>query len=905
MDTDPFEERQPKVQLLENLAKPLYEKMPHVWNQRDELQNEIRVKSIYIRNNFPDHERLLETAYADFLKFMDNSGVTKGKQFCFRTEKSKGMKVESYRITISDAECLIESSDTEGIRRAIYYIEDEMYRREGTFLPKGEIYRYAVIKTRISRGFLNPHYCPGCDGELADDTEYYPDNYLNRLAHDGVNALWVQERFRVLLPSKIIPEYGRNGRERVKRLNKLVARCKRYGIKIYLEGIEPASTMQNPALKNHQDLLGQQFGEEFTFCCSTEKGREYIRESTKLLFTLVPDLAGIINITVGEAISNCASLAERLTCPNCKQLGLSKAEVLDHCEKEMLAGMREAKPDAELISWAYAMRAWTQEDRKQYFDIRNKDTISMINFEDLGEAVQLGKVRTAMDYWLSYTGPGEIFAEAALSGEKRNAPVFAKIQVCSSHEVSTVPYVPVPGILYDKYKYMHEHQVSGVMYCWYFGNYPSMMSKAAGELAFAPFFRTKKQFLEHIAGIYWGCKAKEAAQAYQMFEEGYSNYPVSMTFEWHGPMGDAPVWPLHLEPVDLPVSRSYKTTNMVGSDRLGETMLMGHNYEEVIILCNTMSKKWSEGTQKLLKIDNHLDASKKEQQSVAQALNILFDSGSNIIKFYFLRNMLGFLKGNPMELLKRMRDIVVREKENSLNLEKLCQQDKRLGYHCEAMGYKFFPEKLIWRVNLLNELLNTEFIAVEKRIKAGDLPLPFYFGKTEGSHRYIMRSKFNKNALWEHFMLKNGKIDLHTKVRVTEEENIICIEIQQSEDGDIIIKPEFEIFHPYVPILLSDENGLCFLDAASYGLFGKNEILEREKWKMKKEKNDQTILWKITLVKKDFFGEKCIPFRLAISRKNKDESMWQLGDRYYDRLIFGHYSPDSFVFIIPERLKEL
>ena len=91
------------------------------------------------------------------------------------------------------------------------FLENAMYRRMGSLLPLGVIYRYAVIKTRISRGFTNPHYGLDVDGELSDDTEYYSDNYLNRLAHDGVNSLWVQEHFRVLLPSRIFPEYGQQG----------------------------------------------------------------------------------------------------------------------------------------------------------------------------------------------------------------------------------------------------------------------------------------------------------------------------------------------------------------------------------------------------------------------------------------------------------------------------------------------------------------------------------------------------------------------------------------------------------------------------------------------------------------------------------------------------------------------
>ena len=111
------------------------------------------------------------------------------------------------------------------------------------------------------------------------------------------------------------------------------------------------------------------------------------------------------------------------------------------------------------------------------------------------------------------------------------------------------------------------------------------MNKAAGELAFAPFYKSKQEFLKNLAAIYWGREAEKAVEAWNLFEAGYTNYPINMAFEWFGPMADGPVWPLHLKPVDLPVSSTWKTIDMVGCDRLGEFMLMGHTHEEALALC--------------------------------------------------------------------------------------------------------------------------------------------------------------------------------------------------------------------------------------------------------------------------------------------------------------------------------
>jgi len=905
IDTDPFEQKQPPIEFEGLLSEAVHKSAPVVWNQRTAEPDEIYIPFAHLYPQFVDPE-LLETAYDDFRNFMQVNGITEGK-YAFITMQDDTLPEEAYRISVSKDRCLIASADTEGIRRALIYIEDEMLRREGCFLPIGEVYRYAVVKRRISRGFFNSHYeQPGCTGELDDETEYYTDNYLNRLAHDGVNALWVQERLRVIIPSSIIPEYGKDGKKRIERLNQLIARCKRYGIKVYLEGIEPASSYNNPDLLQHPELLGQQFGADFyAFCTSTEEGKAYIRESITKLFEAVPDLGGLINISVGEAVSCCASVeTSELECPKCKALGLSRAQVLANCEMEIANAMHQINPDAELISWSYSIRSWNDADRTEYFNMKRSDVVSMVNFEDAGKVVQLGKEHTAIDYWLSYAGPGELFKQAAEAGVQPDTPIYAKLQVCASHEIGTVPYIPVPGILYDKYKYMHQHGVSGVMYCWYHGNYPSIMNKAAGELAFGPFFHNKNEFLKHLAGIYWGKQADKAMQAYNLFEEGHVNYPISLSFKWHGPIGDAPAWPLHLEPVDLPGARTYKLMNMVGSDRLGDAMLMGHTYQDTLQLCTLMSEKWSRGAEIFMQLNHNDEYAKVEQQSVAKALDILFASGANVLKFYDLRNSLALFGENKADILDRMRELVFLEIEHSRKLIKLCYEDKRLGYHSEAMGFKYFPEKLKWRIDMLYELLENEFPLVEKRIQNNMLPLPFYFGLDEESHRYVTEATEIQNAGWENMLPQEGNMT-DAQIRMAETQEAFILQLKKSDTGNIVIKPEFELFHPYVTVCISPEGKVAFRSAGSYGLSLQEAKEEMQKWQVKTEREENKFIYTVTLYKKDFFDSETIPpFRLAVSVEGENRADWEPGDRFYQRLILGRFSPDSYVFIVPKRLAD-
>ena len=267
IEEDLFLHRQPSMDFLSELTKPLHTETPPIWNRRKprciDGEKEIFIQEIQVENRFSDPEGLLETAFEDFDRFLSAAGITKGKGYLLSITEGETECREAYRIEVGEDECRIIAADTEGVRRAIIFLEDEMYRREGCFLPIGTITRRPFVKTRMSRCFFAPpsHASNlGMENELASEIDYYPDEYLNRLAHDGVNALWLGVTFRELLPSRIIPEFGTDGERRIKKLNEVVAKCRRYGIAIYVFCSEPASTFRNPIpYEHHKDVLGVEY----------------------------------------------------------------------------------------------------------------------------------------------------------------------------------------------------------------------------------------------------------------------------------------------------------------------------------------------------------------------------------------------------------------------------------------------------------------------------------------------------------------------------------------------------------------------------------------------------------------------------------------------------------------------
>ena len=320
--------------------------------------------------------------------------------------------------------------------------------------------------------------------------------------------------------------------------------------------------------------------------------------------------------------------------------------------------------------------------------------IFQYNFESNGAKEQLGKPRHAGDYWLSYVGPSKVFKTCATRARAADARVSAKLQVGCSHEVATVPYVPVPSSLYRKYTEMRRLDVSAVMMCWYFGNYPGIMNKAAGELAFDPFPANEHEFLRRLAAISWADRANDAARAYELLWQGYENYPVNCMMQYYGPMHDGPAWPLFLEPVDAPLAPTWLLKMDYSGDRIGEAINYSHTLEEVLELCDAMSRNWNRGVAILKEILRDFDGhpERAREVGIAEALGIHFQSASNIFQFYAHRERL--FRGevsDPQSTLQTMRNIVQEELALDARLLNLMEADSTLCFHPEAEGYKYFP----------------------------------------------------------------------------------------------------------------------------------------------------------------------------------------------------------------------
>lgn len=701
----------PFVDLLKEPEKPVIKK-----NVQNKSSLALR-EGILWNMEFPDPENLLETAVDSLFTLFPHPGTIP-----VELKEEKSLSGEDHKILVTEERVLLSAGTLEGARRALYTLKSRIASC-GYCLPYGEEFYHSFLKHRISRCFFGPIKRPPHNiDELMNEIDYYPCAYLDRLAGEGVNGLWLTITFREICKTSFYPESPDAERRRNK-LRKTVEKCRRYGIKIWIFGIEPASWKpENPCPFPEMKSL---YTESPLVCPASEATERYLYEATRSIFEEIPHLGGLITISHGErpttclsGLNACGETRKNLCEGNCS---LDAADLLAKTLIPMVKGMQAAAPDAELISWLYMPYQQTVDEWIYKLPEKlNEKIILAYNFESGVVRKQLGNNRCGGDYWLSAAGPADRFGRMAAACKGR-CRIGAKIQTCSSHELSTIPYIPVPGQLYKKYKAMSELGVSAVIQCWYFGNYPGTMSRAAGNLAFTDFnIISEDEFLKRLAAQELPDEPEKLVKAWKAFAEAYSNFPLDICFQYYSPVQDGPVWPLHLRQKMTSLPRTWKPDEEPAGDVISECF-RNHTMEEVTILLRDAANGIRSAFEEFRTSLNPalLPEGIGESFSLYEAFTLLFESGANILEFYRKRALLFDSPPDASLILEVLEKIVHKEIRISERLKTLCEEDPRLGYHSEAETYKYFPAKLQWRKEALEELLATEFAQCREALAKG------------------------------------------------------------------------------------------------------------------------------------------------------------------------------------------
>lgn len=378
-----------------------------------------------------------------------------------------------------------------------------------------------------------------------------PEGLLQRLSAQGVNAVWLHVLLNSLVADPEFPEWGEGAERRLENLRTLIARAAKYGVKVYLYFNEPRGEEPDFFAKGDRArLVGAKPTDpivlgKWSFCTSVPENLDRLERAVERVFRAAEGLGGILTITCSENLTNCASRPGfKETCPRCAKR--SRAEVIADANNAMIRGMKRGSATAEALVWNWA---WPQDEEADLVARLEKGRVRVMGVSENGMVTAFGGVtNTVKDYSIGVVGPGErakaFWRTCAANGLK----AVAKVQVSSSWELSTYPYLPTMELNARQALNLAREGVDGVMLSWSLGGYPAPNLRVydeirRGETEVGP-------LLDRIAGDLYGADAApDVRRAWSAFADGFAQYPNCQRVLYFGPQHWGPANPLYPERV--------------------------------------------------------------------------------------------------------------------------------------------------------------------------------------------------------------------------------------------------------------------------------------------------------------------------------------------------------------------
>ncbi len=366
------------------------------------------------------------------------------------------------------------------------------------------------------------------DPLLNEKLDPYPDGLLAEYAASGVNAVWLQGTLYTLVPWFGDSSYSDGWQTRLENLGKLCHRAARHGIRIYLYLNEPRS-MPPEFFKDRPSWRGAEAkdGLSVTFCTSQKEVVDALRDGVSELFRRVPELGGILTITMSENLTNCCSRPQDLVapCPVCSARGA--AEVVAGVNRVIAEGVHRVKPEADVIAWTWG---WFPEWDERAVELLPKDVRLMCVSETAVVTDAQGIKGEVLDYSISKVGPGPVARRLWRKAQECGLETVAKVQLNNTWELSTVPYIPVPGLVERHLENLRRAGVNNLMLSWTLGGYPG----GNFELLVMP--------KEELAVKHFGSSAAPSVlEAWGHFDRAFEYFPLHMVSQLYtGPQNFGP-----------------------------------------------------------------------------------------------------------------------------------------------------------------------------------------------------------------------------------------------------------------------------------------------------------------------------------------------------------------------------
>jgi len=546
-----------------------------------------------------------------------------------------------------------------------------------------------------------PRYVCSCfqvigDPLLDPELPIYPEGLLGRLAGVGVDGVWLFGELAKLAPGgDEFPEFGADHQTRLANLRRLVARCRRFEIGVYLYLNEPRA-MPVAFFENRPEMAGVRRGDRVCMCTSNATVRRWMADATAHVFESVPRLAGVFTITDSENQTSCAWGGGQEACPRCKHRPY--AEIIAEVNATIASGVHRVDPEAKVIVWDWG---WHGHGLAPDVIAKLPKSVWLKSVSEWSLPIERGGVKTAVgEYSISAVGPGPRALKHWELAKKAGLKTVAKVQLNNTWELSSVPYLPVMDLVAEHCRNLASVGVDGMMLGWTLGGYPSPNLEIAQRFSRTP-VPGVDEVLDAVALDRFGPEgAPHARKAWTALSRAFTEYPYHIAVVYTCPVQVGPANLLY------PRKTGWQAT-MTGFPYDAVDHWRGPYPAEVFAAqFEKVAAGWEQG---ILELEEAVEKTPAEKRPAAQtelifarAARAHFASVANQTRFVLARDALADTERPlpPAERRRRIeevRRIVGDEITLARELYSLTRLDSMLGFETFCQ-YFYLPLDLVEKV---------------------------------------------------------------------------------------------------------------------------------------------------------------------------------------------------------------
>jgi hypothetical protein len=362
----------------------------------------------------------------------------------------------------------------------------------------------------------------------------------------------------------------------------------------------------------------------------------------------------------------------------------------------MAEGTWAANPQADFIVWDWSWHSVLGEDVPEKIISQLPPGIKLMADFERGTRIERGGVpMNVEEYSISVIGPSPRAKARAVQAKDHGVDYLAKIQLSTTWECGTVPFIPVPSLLFRKAVGMRETGVSGAMATWTIGSYPSPNTEAFALVNWNPRL-DEGAVLRRIAARRYGAEAvSDTVRGWTKLGDAFTEeFPFSRA-PYAAPLQHGPSLPLYRR--DIPPPYGMVTLFNCKDDWTHWTP--PYSPALMIKLLRHLCDRWEDGLSDLRAATAKSIGARRRlaerDLGVAWMVDYYYRAYADDLEFYAARDA-GDTAG-----MKRIAQAQIKATEEAL---RHVRADSRLGWEAE-LQYFYRPSDVLERLISLDAVI--------------------------------------------------------------------------------------------------------------------------------------------------------------------------------------------------------